>query len=836
MPQPFPLSRQSTTRSRGPFRWRHVPWAVICLSAGLAQAQVAGGTGSASACAPAVGEPLRPVVRATAAAAAAAADPAPSPAAASTPLLRLDRELSPLPRGEASRALPAFVQARRVEVRPGKSLSAEGEVEFRRAGTVLRAERVDYLLPDDAAGAGAPGEAREGVLQARGDVTILRDGAVYRGPQLQLRLDSFVGWFDRPSFDFTQLGAGGSARRVEFLGGSRARALDARYTSCPREGEAEPAWQLITDRVDLDLQANEGIAEGAVLRFLGVPILAAPRLSFPISDERKSGWLPPSVNLDSRSGVDIAVPYYWNIAPHRDATITPRILARRGLGADLEFRYLEPRHAGSLGLDLLPYDRIVGDARYALRAEHEGSLPATLPLLAGAQVRWQGIRVSDDDWWKDFPRATLSITPRLLAQRASIEQPLNWGRVEGSWYARLAHWQVLQSSEAIVSPYQRSPQLGLSLRAPWQAGTELRLESELNHFTLSGRTAADASRPVGTRWHATASISRPWRGPGWWVLPSMTLNAAVYDTEGRPNATRALPTVSVDAGASFERETRFLGRPLLQVLEPRVRYVRTPFRDQTGLPNYDSAGKDFNFTSIYSDNAWSGVDRISDSHQLTLGATTRLLRRSDGAEVLRVGLVQRILIEPERVTPDDTNPVLDSSTPLARKPSDLLLIGSTQIVPRWTFEGAMRYNADTRRAVRSVMSARYNAGDFRTLSAAYRYTRGQAEQIDFGWQWPIVTVRPGASRAAGCGGRLYGVGRVNYSMLDSRITDSLLGLEYDAGCWIGRLVAERVSTGRTEATTRLMLQLELVGLSRLGSNPLKVLKDNIPGYRLLREP
>jgi LPS-assembly protein len=267
--------------------------------------------------------------------------------------------------------------------------------------------------------------------------------------------------------------------------------------------------------------------------------------------------------------------------------------------------------------------------------------------------------------------------------------------------------------------------------------------------------------------------------------------------------------------------------------------VRTPYRDQSQLPNYDAAGKDFNFTSIYSDNAWSGVDRVSDSHQLTIGATTRLVRDSDGAEVLRLGLVQRVLIDPERVTPDDADPSQVSATPLTRKLSDLLLIGSTQIVPRWTLEGSMRYNADTQRATRSVLSARYNAGDFRALSASYRFTRGQAEQIDFGWQWPLAELGSapgtGTSRGVGCSGRLYSVGRVNYSMLDSRITDSLLGLEYDAGCWIGRIVAERVSTGRTEATTRLMLQLELVGLSRLGSNPLRVLKDNIPGYRLLRE-
>jgi LPS-assembly protein len=149
----------------------------------------------------------------------------------------------------------------------------------------------------------------------------------------------------------------------------------------------------------------------------------------------------------------------------------------------------------------------------------------------------------------------------------------------------------------------------------------------------------------------------------------------------------------------------------------------------------------------------------------------------------------------------------------------------------------VQYSPELDRATRSLLAARFQPGPFRTLSAAYRLTRGASEQLDVGWQWPLYsnTGRSSRTTSDNCRGTLYGVGRVNYSMKDSRITDSLAGFEYDAGCWIGRVVAERVSTGRSEATTRLLLQLELVGLSRLGSNPLSVLKDNIPGYTLLRE-
>ena len=291
----------------------------------------------------------------------------------------------------------------------------------------------------------------------------------------------------------------------------------------------------------------------------------------------------------------------------------------------------------------------------------------------------------------------------------------------------------------------------------------------------------------------------------------------------------------------FERDSNWFGRDVRQTLEPRLLYVATPFRDQSRVPNFDAAAKDFNFESIYTDNAFSGIDRVSDAHQLTAGVTTRFIDPASGTETLRLGIVQRYLFRDQRITPD--------GVPFTQRFSDLLLLGSTNLVPRWYLDASVQYNPDIDRTIRSVLGARYSPGPFRTVSTRYRLARGLTEQLELAWQWPIAgTVRdpqerPRASpfvRALNgvgrdCGGAWYSVGRINYTTRDKRITDLVAGLEYDAGCWIGRVVAERLSTGRSEATTRLLLQLELVGLSRLGSNPLTVLKDNIPGYRLLRE-
>ena len=734
--------------------------------------------------------------------------------------------LQPAPRGEASRKLPIILRANEVRGRPDLETVAEGDAEFRRGNVVIRADRLSYDHPGDLA-------------VARGHVRISRDGNVYTGSELQLHVQDFEGYFLEPTYYFGRAGAGGTAQRVEFLDDQRSVAYGATYTSCPADGSGDPAWLLTTERVKLDFDANEGVAEKGVLRFYGVPILAAPVLSFPLTDERKSGWLPPSINLDSESGLQFSIPYYWNIAPNRDATLTPLVSGKRGLGGEGEFRYLEPRYRGTVNLSLLPHDRLADATRYAFGLTHDASLPSDVSL----QLRV--LRVSDDTYWKDFARGVSSVTPRLLASDLQLARPT------GDWtpYARVQRWQVLQTDDTatrIEAPYERVPQVGLRYGRRTAGGLDLAFETEVNRFGLPANATLSA-RPTGTRWHALGSVARPFATPGWTLTPKLQFNAASYAfddplADGRRSFARVIPTFSVDSAWVLERDSSWFGRAVRQTLEPRLLYVNTPYRSQlepgaadaaaNSYVAFDAAGKDFNFDSIFTENGFSGVDRVSDAHQLTAGVTTRVLDPDTGAESLRLGVVQRYLFRDQRVTPD--------GVPFTQRFSDILLLGSTSVVPHWTLDASLQYSPDLNRTVRSILGARYSPGPYRTVGATYRLARGLSEQLEIGWQWPVYGPTPDARPAAGatgsaCKGSWYSVGRINYSTRDSRVTDSVLGFEYDAGCWIGRVVAERLSTGRSEASTRLLLQLELVGLSRLGSNPLQVLKDNIPGYRLLRE-
>jgi len=730
---------------------------------------------------------------------------------------------------------PVVIEADRLFGRPDLETIAEGSVRFKRGPLTMKADRIEYHQAGD-------------IARATGNVEIERGGNTFRGPELQLKVQRFEGYFLEPSYHFGRTNAGGSAQRFEFLDESRGIAYGATYTSCPAP---DPAWFLSTDRVVLDTAADEGRAEGAVLRFYGVPILAAPTLSFPLSDKRKSGWLPPSFNIDNKSGIEVAAPYYWDIAPNRDATLTPTVLTRRGAALGTEFRYLEPRYQGVVQTYMLPDDRVANRSRWSLNLGHEARWDGPGVGLVDYGLALQ--RASDDDYWKDFSQRLPSLTPRLLPTDGYVRR-----RFDSDWgdtlvYGGVRRWQVLQDidpASRIIAPYQREPQVGVRQRGA-QGGFEWSWETEANRFTND-----DRSLQRGDRVHALGSLARPWSpigAEGWTLTPRLSFNAASYDLEqpladGRTRSTRVIPTVALDSAWIFERDSTAFGRALTQTLEPRLLYVNTPYRDQTGLPNFDSAGNDFNFTSIYADNAFSGVDRVSDANQLTAGVTTRFLDRRTGAEALRLGLAQRLLLRPQRITPD--------GVPVTQRWSDLLLLGGTSLVPHWSLDGTLQYNADISRTVRSILGARYSPGPFRTINATYRYTRNASEQLELGWQWPLngaarenaaaVEARDalaldGVSRGAraaaptGCPGAWYSVGRINYSRRDSRITDSIVGFEYDSGCWIGRIVAERLSTGRSEATTRLLLQLELVGLSRLGSNPLRVLRDNIPGYRLLRD-
>jgi len=722
---------------------------------------------------------------------------------------------------------PILVDADDIEGKPDGAMVATGSVILRQGPLRIDADRLSY-------------DQRTDIARGAGNVRLTGPDGWFSGPEVQLEVHKFEGYFLEPTYFVNRTKAGGDASRWDFLDRKHAIAHQMTYTSCPRDGSGDPAWLLSASRVQLDFNKNEGVADGAVLRFYGVPILAAPSFTFPLSDDRKSGWLPPNPTQDSKGGFQIAVPYYWNMAPNRDMILTPTISAKRGLGLDTRFRYLEPSHEGVVRWQTLPKDELAGGSRGSLRLRLEGALPGDM------LYQLDSLRVSDNNYWKDFSRYinSASTTPRLLSADFTVSRHFE------RWtpYFRVKRWQVLQDTDLteplLVAPYDRLPQVGVRASQPLPGGLQLGVETEYNRFQNPHQYTDDprvtTTRPTGSRAHALGSLSLPYITPGWSIVPKISMNAATYSLDepvatgayqGRTQFSRVIPTFSIDSQMTFERDADWFGRQVRQTLEPRLLYVRTSYRDQAGLPNFDSAGRDFNVDSIYTENAFSGVDRVSDANQLTAGVTTRVLNPVTGAESVRLGIAQRILFADQRVTPDDGPPVTQSF-------SDVLLFGSSNLSRRWYLDAALQYDHDQQRMKRSVLSARYTAPGYRTVALGYRYKAGESEQVDLSWQWPLYgpARRSRAGESGSCGGGWFAAGRLNYSLLERRLTDSVAAVEYESGCWIGRLLARRQSTSTRDANTSWGLEIEFVGLSRLGANnPLRVLKDNIPGYRPLRD-
>jgi len=372
-------------------------------------------------------------------------------------------------------------------------------------------------------------------------------------------------------------------------------------------------------------------------------------------------------------------------------------------------------------------------------------------------------------------------------------------------------------------------------------GFDAQVELDTTRFEAA---RALTRQPNADRSYAMAQLSRPFLAPGGFVTPRLQLHATQYQFDsplanGERSASRTLPTFSLDSGLVFERDARLLGRAFTQTLEPRAFYTYTPFRDQRLLPVYDTAANDFNFATIYTENAFGGNDRLADNNLLTLGVTTRFLDPHTGAEALRLGIAQRLRFSDQNVT-------LPGGTPVSEHLSDVLLGAGINWTPQWGFDSTVQYNPKTGRSIRSTVAARYSPGNYRTVSAAYRLQRGTSEQIDVGWQWPLADLWGGQGAASGPerakgqgqdGGRWYTVGRLNFSLQDRKLVDTVVGLEYDSCCWIGRVVLERLQSSVSSSNTRLLFQIEFVGFSRLslGSSPLETLKRNVPRYQYLRE-
>ena len=683
--------------------------------------------------------------------------------------------------------LPVDVSAESMTGRPDREITLTRGVEIQRGATVINADRATYDVVEDRVG-------------ASGNIKLERLGDRYTGSELSLQLEAGQGFVMDPTYHLQRNNAQGKAQRIDFEAEDRAVVTDGTYSTC--EGP-DPDWYLKSSKLALDTGRDIGVAGKTIVYFKGVPILGTPAMSFPLSGARKSGFLPPTIGTTNKGGLEVVVPYYFNIAPNRDLTIYPNLIARRGLQIGAQARYLSENYFGETRLEFLPNDQQTGTNRHAFSSTHNQTLAPRWSL------GWNINAASDDDYPSDFARTITASSQRLLLRDLN----LNYGGDLWRAAARASNFQVLQDPAApIARPYDRLPQLTLQAGRQDVRGFDWNADAEVTRFW-------HPTLVRGNRLVMNPSISYPIIHPAFFVTPKLSFDLTKYALEnaapGAPtDLSRALPTVSLDSGLTFERETRFFGQAATQTLEPRLFYVRTPYRDQSKFPNFDTAEADLSFSQLFSENRFIGHDRISDANQLTAALVSRYIEPG-GAERMRFAIGQRYYFSDQRVTLGAARN--DSRT-------DLLLSAQGRVTDTLTAEGNVQYSQTVRSVGRSNFGVHWQPAPKRVVNLQYRRdVLNKLEQVEGSAQYPI-------------GGRWYGVGRVNYSLPDNKVVEGLLGAEYKADCWVFRAVGQRTPTATGKATSSFFFQLELNGLTRLGSNPLDALRNSIPGYQLINQP
>jgi LPS-assembly protein len=679
-----------------------------------------------------------------------------------------------------------------VEAKEGKVLEATGAAELRRDGQLFRADHLIFLQ-----------ESNE--LFADGAVRIEEKSGALTGPSLKFNLDNNTGEMAQPSFTFTDSKVRGKAEVLHIEGKQQFTFEGASYTSCPPGNDD---WLLKMGELELDRNTQIGTAYNARIEFMGVPFLYTPWMNFPLNDQRRSGLLGPTLGSTSKGGREISVPFYWNIAPNYDATLTPRIIEKRGILYDNEFRYMGNSYAGKIDYGALQSDKLANQDR------SHSSLFHTQNFGGGVTGLLNLNEASDDAYFRD-----LSSIPSIAVQKHLVrEGAVFYG---GGWWtasARAQSYQTLQDPLAPVPlPYRRLPQVNVGAQGV-AGGAIGALNAEYVEFVHP--TLLNGSRVV-----LYPSVAYPLlNDPAYYLTPKLGLHSTQYalgenNTGAESTYNRSVPIFSLDSGMTVERDFKMYEQEYVQTLEPRIFYVNIPYRDQDMLPVFDTAPSAFSFMQMFTENRFIGSDRIGDAEQITMALTSRLLDADNGNERLRVAIGERFSKQTPRV-------ILGVPTSTTNQ-SDVLLSVGGRMTNTISLDSLEQYNRNESRTEMFAATARYKPEAGKVFNLGYRYTFNPdpaliLKQLDVSTQWLLS-------------GHWHMVAQTKYSLQEKRAVEALAGLEYYHDCWALRFVAQQFVTSTLESSTTFFIQLELNEMLRVGTDPLSALKLSVPGYTVLSE-
>jgi LPS-assembly protein len=710
------------------------------------------------------------------------------------------------------------IEGNSLETLLDRRMKAKGNAILKKGNTTIKAEVIEY------------DEVSEKIITT-GNTNIDLESMSLRGSKLSLKLSDETGQMDDASFIFKNADKPeksvinkrgvvvtkrsydfrGDAKAIFFEGENKKRLQSSRITTCEADSDD---WYIKSSNMEVNTKTDRVNASNAILEFKGLPVLYSPSIDFSLNKNRKSGFLSSTFGTTSQSGFEFRVPYYFNISPNMDATLTARYLGKRGPLADGEFRYLTENYSGFNQLQYMNHDQSSGqDNRYYLKLDHQHK------FNNGWSASYNYQKVSDDTYFSDLATMIQVTSVVNLPQRANI----NYAGETWKFNALTEKYQTL--TNASNSPYQRLPQLNLSGRKDFDSYI-LDFKSQWAYFDRDEKfTYGLNEKPTGSRLSITPGISVPFTGTYGYIKPKLSANVRSYNLNNSSIGNKDIftPIVSMDSGMYFDRTVNLLNQNFTNTLEPRLFYVYIPYKDQSALPNFDTGLADLNMQTLFSENQYNGQDKINDANQLTASITSKFIDKN-GKERLSGILAQRYYFEDRKIFGTELN---------AKKANSDIFMGATaRLANSFNLDAMFQYDPDSSKLLRSTLSSRYNPEPGKILNLSYRMIENVSDinqdlkVFNAAGQWPL-------------GNRFYSIARYNYDLKTSQTIEVLGGVEYDGGCWVARTIFDRISLPTNpEPNYTFFMQLELNGLGTIGSDARKLnnfLYRNVPGVRTVNQ-
>ena len=762
------------------------------------------------------------------------------PSRAEVTVLRLDDQLrlgKPLPDNEAL----TFSSSDEIEGVVDRQMKLKGRAQIRRNDTIIKADQINYDPDTD-------------VADLIGNAELIKGTTQFSGPRARLKVDAREGEMDSPNYEFRDVRGRGKANRLTIESADVFIFDKATYTTCSPDNLD---WYFTASKIEIDQEQKQMTGRDGVMRFFNVPIAYTPYFSLPTSNQRRSGLLSPVMGYNSNNGLDIAQPYYVNIAPNRDLTVTPRFMNHRGTLLGGDFRYIDPKYSGTLSGQFINYDKILGRDRWKYDWQQRQSLGRAWNGYANVS------KVSDNLYPIDFSYGIGGAVTNQFRQEVGT----NYGGIRNwNFTARALTFQTLQPDPTapVTSPYNILPQVTAnynnrgnlnspgSYRGTLGRGPDITFGANFTRFSYNTNNlyAPTSGLPQGgafsqaDRTVIRGSIGLPQTTPGYYLKPKLSFqanqysgslsNSALYQPNqalNQPVQGFALPTFSLDSGLAFERDATemkgFFGRDMIVTMEPRAFYVYTPFQSQAQTPLFDTADAGFGITQIFSENTFVGNDRVADNNKLTMGLTSRILETNTGAERATVTLAQRQDFTGQRV---GLNGTIQNPT----RYSDTLGASTIRLMGNFNVDLFGQFNTQLNRFVQTSVGTGWRPTPGRSLNFSYRNvwnppTDGtnsgvtQTDQYNAFGEWPIFKKY-----------RL--LGRWGYDALTAKTLNTLVGVQYDADCWTARFAYSQARNTTQITTTQVLFQLEFRGFASVGNNPVDVMRLNVPGYQPAVKP